>query len=59
MQMQLETLDESLEESMIPKAYKDLANIFSPSNADSLPPHRDEALEIELESGKTPPFSPL
>ncbi len=31
MQVQLETLDESLEEPTISKAYKDLANVFSPS----------------------------
>ena len=33
MQRQLETLDESLEEPTIPKAYRDVANVFSPSNA--------------------------
>ncbi len=59
MQVQLETLDESLEEPTIFKAYRDLANVFSPSNANSLPPHRDEDYAIELEPGKTPPFSPL
>ncbi len=59
MQVQLGTLDESLEEPTIPKAYRDLANIFSPSNANSLPPHRDEDHAIELEPGKTPPFGPL
>ncbi len=59
MQVQLERLDESLEEPTIPKAYKNLVNVFSPSNASSLPPHRDEDHVIELEYGKTPPFSPL
>ena len=59
MQVQLETLDESLEEPTIPKAYRDLADVFSPSNANSLPPHRDEDHAIELEPGKTPPFGPL
>ena len=58
-QVQLETLDESLEEPIIPKAYRDLADVFSPSNANSLPPHRDEDHAIELEPGKTPPFGPL
>ncbi len=52
--MQLETLDESLEEPTIPKAYRDLANVFSPSNANFLPQHRDEDHTIELEPGKTP-----
>ena len=59
MQVQLETLDESLEEPTIPKVYRDLADVFSPSNANSLPPHRDEDHAIELEPGKTPPFGPL
>ncbi len=59
MQVQLETLDESLKESTIPKVYRDLADVFSPSNANFLPPHRDEDHAIELEPGKTPSFGPL
>ena len=59
MQVQLETLDEHLKEPTISKAYRDLADVFLPSNANSLPPHRDEDHAIELESGKTPPFGPL
>ncbi len=59
MQVQLETLNESSEEPSIPKAYKDLANVFSLSNANSIPPHRDEDHAIELEPGKTPLFSPI
>ncbi len=59
MQVQLETLDESLEEPTIPKAYRDLANVFSPSNANSLPTHQDEDHAIELGPGKTPLFCPL
>ncbi len=59
MQVQLETLDESLEEPTIPKAYRDLANVSSPSNANSLPPHRDEDHAIELEPDKTALFGPL
>ncbi len=58
-QLQLETLDESLEEPTIPKTYKDLENVFLPSNANSLPQHRDEYHAIELEPGKTPSFGPL
>ncbi len=42
MQVQLETLDESLKEPTIPKAYRDLAVVFSPSDANSLPINRDE-----------------
>ena len=59
MQVQLETLDEPLEEPTIPKAYRDLADVFSPSNANSLPPHRDEDHAIELEPEKTALFGPL
>ena len=59
MQVQLKTLDESLEEPTISKKYKDLANVFSPSNASFLPPHRDENHAIELEPRKTSPFGPL
>ena len=59
MQVKLETLDKSLEEPTIPKAYIDLANVFSLSNANSLPPYRDEDHAIELEPGKIPLFDPL
>ncbi len=59
MQVQLEMLDESLEEPTIPKAYRNLADNFSPFNANSLPPHRDEDHAIELEPGKTLLLGPL
>ncbi len=59
MQVQRETLDLSLEEPTIPKVYKDLANVFSPSNANFLPTHRDEDHAIKLELGKTPLFGLL
>ncbi len=59
MQVHLETLDESFQEPTIFKVYRDLTNVFSPSNANFLPPHRDEDHGIELEFGKTPPFGPL
>ncbi len=58
-QVQLDTLDESLEEPSIPKTYRDLENVFSPSNANSLPKHWDEDHAIELEPGKTPPLGPI
>ncbi len=57
--MQLETSDECLEELTIFKAYRDLANVFSSSNANFLPPHQDENQAIDLEPGKTPPFGLL
>ncbi len=59
MQVQLETLDESLEEPTILKEYRDLADVFLPSNANSLPQHQDEDPAIELEPRKTPLFSSL
>ncbi len=59
MQVQLETLDESLEELTIPKAYRDLANVFLPSNANSLLQHQDEDHAIKLEHEKTALFSSL
>ncbi len=52
-------MDKYLEESTTPKEYKDLANVFSPSNSYSLPTHRDEDHAIELELGKTPLFGLL
>ncbi len=55
-QVQLETLDESLKKPIIPKEYRDLVNVCSPSNANSLPTHQDENHAIELEPGKTPLF---
>ncbi len=59
MQVQLETLDKSLEEPTIPKANRDLANVLLPSNANFPPIQQDENHAIELETGKTPPFGPL
>ncbi len=56
MRVQLETLDEFMEEPTILKAYKDLADVFSPSNANSLPSHWDKNHAIELEPRETPPF---
>ncbi len=59
MQVQLETLDESLEEPTIPKAYKDLANVFLPSNANFEPWQWNEENSIEMKNKKTPLFGPL
>ncbi len=57
--MQLETLNESLEEPTFPKEYRNLANVFSLSNANSLSPDREKNHAIELNHGKTPLFGPL
>ncbi len=59
MQVQLETLDKFFEEPTISKTYRDLANVFLPSNANSLPTNRDKDQVIELEPRKIPPFSPF
>ncbi len=59
MQVQLGTFDESLEKPTIHKAYRDLVKVFSSSNANSLPSHRDENHAIELEPGKTSQFGLL
>ncbi len=59
MQVQLETFDESMEEPTIPKAYRDMENSFSLSNANSLPLYWDEDHVIELEPGETPRFDLL
>ena len=51
--MQLKTLNKSLEDLIIPKVYKNLRNVFSQSNANSLPSYWDEDHTIELDPGKT------
>ena len=49
MQVQLEKLDEFLEEPTITKAYRGLANVFSPSNANSLLQYQDENHTIDIQ----------
>lgn len=48
--VQVRTLEEFLKESSILRVYRDLSNIYSESNANFLPPRRDEANTIELKS---------
>lgn len=43
----------------IPEAYHDLAEVFLESNANSLPPHREQDHPIDLMKGRTPPFGPI
>ncbi|OXN23276.1 hypothetical protein CDV57_08686 [Aspergillus fumigatus] len=45
--------------NLLPKEFKDYANIFSPKEAERLPPHRPYDHDIKLLEGKTPPFGPL
>ena len=46
-------------EALLPPEYKDFADVFSPKEADKLPPHRSYDHSITLLDGKTPPFGPL
>lgn len=44
----------------IPSKYMPSASsVFSPTEVDSLPPHRPYNISINVEEGKTPPFGPL
>ena len=43
----------------IPREYHDFLDVFSKSEADSLPPHRPYDHAIELEPGTTPPHGPI
>jgi hypothetical protein len=38
---------------------KDYADVFSPKEAEKLPPYRNYNHNIRLQKGKTPPFEPL
>ncbi|ODM15561.1 hypothetical protein SI65_09164 [Aspergillus cristatus] len=39
--------------------FQDFANVFSPKEAERLPPHRPYDHDIKLQDGKAPPFGPL
>lgn len=58
--LQAVDLDE-LESSatLIPEAYKSLAEVFSETQAETLPPHRKGDHSIDLLEGATPPFGPM
>ena len=45
--------------SLLPPELKEFADVFSPKEADKLPPHRPYDHNIRLTEGKTPPFGPL
>ncbi|KAF4252430.1 hypothetical protein CNMCM8714_007616 [Aspergillus fumigatus] len=45
--------------NLLPDEFKDYADVFSPKEAERLPPHRPYNHDIKLLEGKTPPFSPL
>jgi hypothetical protein len=44
---------------LLPEELKDYADVFSPKEAEKLPPHRNYDHNIRLQEGKTPPFGPL
>jgi hypothetical protein len=52
-------LEDGNPEDLLPPEYKDYADIFSPKEADKLPPHRPYDHSITLIDGKTPPFGLL
>ena len=47
---------ESSELSGVPPDYHDFADVFSKSKADTLAPHREHDLKIDLEEGASPPI---
>lgn len=62
----LEQLDEVLNTKpdpgpavSLPEEIQDFGDVFSPKEAEKLPPHRPYDHHIELMEGKTPPFGPL
>ena len=43
----------------LPPEFRDFADVFSPKEAERLPPHRPYDHDIKLQDGKVPPFGPL
>src|SRR6266581_2846938 len=50
---------EAVDLSTVPTAYHEFAEVFSKSKANTLAPHREYDLKIELEDGKHPPLGTL
>jgi hypothetical protein len=44
---------------LLPEKLKNYANVFSPKEAEKLPPYRNYDYNIRLQKNKTPPFGPL
>jgi hypothetical protein len=44
---------------LLPEELKNYADVFSPKEAEKLPPHRNYDYNIRLQEGKTPPFGSL
>jgi hypothetical protein len=51
--------DKASDLSSLPLEYHEFTDMFSKSKAGTLPPHRPFNHKIELEEGKSPPFSPI
>jgi transposase InsO family protein len=43
----------------LPEEFQDYADVFSPKEAERLPPHRPYDHDVKLQEGATPPFGPL
>jgi hypothetical protein len=43
-------------ETLLPPEIRDFWDVFSPKEAEKLPPHRSHDHDIRLLEGKTPPF---
>lgn len=62
----IENLDTALKakeeidlDKLIPPEFHDMRPMFSPKEAEKLPPHRPYDHDIRLQKGKIPPFGPL
>jgi hypothetical protein len=44
---------------LLPEELKDYADVFSPKEAEKLPPYQNYDHNIRLQENKTPPFEPL
>ena len=53
------TPDEEDPTTKLPPEFQDFADVFSPKEAERLPPHRPYDHDIKLQEGKVPPFGPL
>lgn len=53
------TPDEEDLTTKLPPEFQDFADVFSPKEAERLPPHRPYDHDIKLQDGKVPPFGPL
>ena len=56
----LENLDSKQDAAIeLPDELKDFSDVFSPKEAEKLPPHRPYDHDIKLKDGQNPPWGPL